>query len=622
MSNRLRACLLAIVFNASAWAWPAGQVVGQGQAGQQQPTVAGTGFIAGQVVDSATGRPIPEAQVMILARNTPGGRGVVGVPAILADAQGRFFFRGLIPASYSLTANQTGYTTRGPALIEIADNERVLDAVIRLTKLATVTGSLRDNAGDPVVGTEVLAFARNFTTGRLVLQPTIRGVKSDDRGMYRIPGLPPGEYFVCACLRDPNPLDPLLATTLASQPLNLMSVAARALSVGADVVSLDETLRGYAPTFHPNSATVARAEHISLAAGESRTGVDITVEVVRATRVSGRVVGAESPMQASSIRLVPLADADAGIQITSIQPMLAQADGRFDFANVPPGQYRLIVTHRETSARGGGPSGLALNFTGGRAASPPPAPIAIAGPGVTPPPMLWANEVISVGERGLSGLVVSLSPGMNVSGRVQFVGNAPQPTEQLLTRSSLTLQPLSVTAGAVVAASGPVTASGAFRVVGAVPGKYNPSFSGAPGYTSLKSVTLSGADVMDLPIEVGTKDIGELVLTYTDTPLGSLTVSVPAQQGRRSDDDHVLVFPMDRKYWSEPVAARRRFRPQQLSTKGVALIADLPAGEYFVAVETGTVVLDFQDARLDTLSRRAQRITISDGEKKTIEVRR
>jgi hypothetical protein len=222
----------------------------------------------------------------------------------------------------------------------------------------------------------------------------------------------------------------------------------------------------------------------------------------------------------------------------------------------------------------------------------------------------------------VSGLVVSLSQGMNVSGRVQFVGNAPQPTEQLLTRSSLTLQPLSVTAGAIVAASGPVTASGAFRVVGAVPGKYNPSFTGVPGYTSLKSVMLSGADVTDLPIEVGTKDIGELVLTYTDTPLGSLTVNVPTQQGRRADDDHVLVFPVDRKYWSEPVAARRRLRPQQLSTKGTALIADLPAGEYFVAVETGIVVLDFQDARLDALSRRAQRITISDGEKRTIEVRR
>jgi 5-hydroxyisourate hydrolase-like protein (transthyretin family) len=96
-----------------------------------------------------------------------------------------------------------------------------------------------------------------------------------------------------------------------------------------------------------------------------------------------------------------------------------------------------------------------------------------------------------------------------------------------------------------------------------------------------------------------------------------LTVSVPAQQGRRSDDDHVLVFPVDRKYWSEPVASRRRFRPQQLSTKGTALIADLPAGEYFVAVETGIVVLDFQDARLDTLSGRAQRITINDGEKRT-----
>jgi len=623
VSNRLRACSLATVFIASAWAWPAGQVgsIPPGQAGAQQPPPTGTAFIAGQVVDSVTGRPISEAQIVAIGRNMPGA-GRAGLPAVLADAQGRFFFRGLVTGSYSLTANQAGYLALRPTLIEVSDNERVLDAVIRLTKLATVTGSLRDNVGDPVVGTEVLALARNFTTGRLVLQPTIRGVKSDDRGMYRIPGLPPGEYFVCACLRDPNPLDPLLATTLASQPLNLMSVAARALTVGADVVSLDGTLRGYAPTFHPNSATISRAERVSLAAGENKTGVDITVELVRATRVSGRVVGAESPMLASSIRLVPLADADAGIQITSIQPMLAQADGRFDFANVPPGQYRLIVTHRETGARGGGPSGLALNFTGGRAGSPPSAPIAVAGPGVVPPPVLWANEVISVGEGGLSGLVVSLSPGMNVSGRVQFVGNAPQPTEQVLTRSSLTLQPLSATTGAMVAASGSVMASGAFRVAGAVPGKYNPSFTGVPGYTSLKSVMLAGADVMDLPFEVVTKDIGELVLTYTDTPLGSLTVSVPTEQGRRSDDDHVLVFPVDRKYWSEPVASRRRFRPQQLSTKGTALIADLPAGEYFVAVETGTVVLDFQDARLDTLSRRAQRITINDGEKKSIEVRR
>ena len=73
------------------------------------------------------------------------------------------------------------------------------------------------------------------------------------------PGLAPGDYLICACLRDPIPFDQLLLTTLASQPLNLMSVAARALTVGADVVSLDDTLRMYAPTFHPNSSTIARA---------------------------------------------------------------------------------------------------------------------------------------------------------------------------------------------------------------------------------------------------------------------------------------------------------------------------------------------------------------------------
>ena len=622
MSHKFRLGLLLLAALALPTAWPAGQVAGQpGRGTAPSPPVAGTGFVAGQVVDSVTGRPIPEAQVSLLARTLLTAGRAVAIPPLVADPQGRFFFRGLAPGAYIVMASQRGYSLLRSPMIDVADNERVLDAIVRLTRLATVTGFIRDSAGDPVVGIEILAFLQVYSNGRPALQTVLRGVKSDDRGMYRIPGLPPGEYFVCACLRDPNPLDPLLLTTLASQPLNLMSVAARALNVGADAVSLDDTLRGYAPTFHPNSATVAQAERVSLAAGEDRTGVDITVELVRATRVAGRVVGAESPIQATSIRLVPVADADAGIQLTTMQPMLAQADGRFDFANVPPGQYRLVVIHRETSARGGGPSGLALGFTGGRAASPP-APIAVAGPGVVPPPVLWANELISVGDRGVSGLVVSLSQSVNVNGRVQFVGSAAQPTEQMLTSSSVSLQPVVVPGGLAATASGPVTGSGTFRAVGAAPGSYTPSFSGLRGFPNLRSVTLAGADITDLPIEVGSKDLNELVLIFTDAPLASLTVNVPAEQGRRRDDDLVLVFPVDRKYWIEPSAARRRIKASQVSSKGIALIPDLPSGDYYVVVESGLIAVDLRQSHLDELSRRAQRLTINEGQTRTIEVRR
>ena len=635
MSVRFRFGLLLVTLGLAAGAWPSGQVgsIAPGP-GAQQPQAPATGFIAGQVIDATTGRPIGDATVTLLRLTVVvgAGRGVVGPSTVITDPSGRYFFSALPAGSYSLRAERPGYVLPRTLAsgVEIGDGERAIDTRVRLVRMASITGMLRDTVGDPVVGTEVIAFRRTVINGRAGIQPVVRGVKSDDRGAYRIPGLAPGDYLICACLRDPIPFDQLLLTTLASQPLNLMSVAARALTVGADVVSLDDTLRMYAPTFHPNSPTIARAARVSVAAGEDKTGVDITAELVHLTRVSGRVVGAQSPVISSSIRLVPAADADAGLDLTQIQPMLVQADGRFDFASVPPGQYRLIVTHRETGATGGGPTGLALNFTGGRVASPPPAvpgrgtvaPVPIGGPGVTPPPVMWANETISVGEGGVRDLVVALAPTAVVAGRLQFIGASPQPTEQVLTRLSIALQPVVISAGAMaLAASGRVRANATFQVIGAVPGKYTVSFADSPW--GLKTVTLAGTDVTDLPIEVGQKDAADLVLTLSDTSLASVSVTVLAAPGQRSDGEAILIFPTDKKYWSEPAAARRRFRTAALSSKGTATASDLPAGDYFVVLVAGQDAFDWQEsARLDALSRTAQRVTLNDGEKRSIEVRR
>jgi hypothetical protein len=139
----------------------------------------------------------------------------------------------------------------------------------------------------------------------------------------------------------------------------------------------------------------------------------------------------------------------------------------------------------------------------------------------------------------------------------------------------------------------------------------------------LKSVTLAGTDITDLPIEVAGKNLADLVLTYVDTPLATLAISVPATTGQRLDDGAILIFPADKKYWSEPVAARRRFRTAALSSKGTATASDLPPGDYFVVLVAGPDAFDWQEpARLDALSRSAQRVTLNDGEKRSIEVRR
>jgi hypothetical protein len=611
----------------SAGAWPRAQVVQQPPPpGTGPQPVVGTGFISGQVVELPSGRPVPDAQILLTGRGAPPPPGMRagGVPqqSIVTDSQGRFFFSRLPNGIYTPRVVKPGYEPRSIVSIEVGDAERVTDVKLRIAPLAVISGTVREVGGDPVVGTTILSFRRGVVNGKTGWQQFGRAV-TDDRGAYRLSGLIAGDYLVCACARDPIPFDGNLLTTIAAEPIGLLAVAGRALAVGADVVTLDNTVKTFAPRFHPDTASAARATKISLAPGDEKTGVDVALDLVRATRVSGRIVGATSAVQASAVRLMPLTDAESGIDFTQLSPMLVQADGRFDFAPVPPGQYQLIVGHRETGVSGGGPSGAALGFLGARGSAAVPA---AGGRGGAPGPageIMWASEPVTVSENGVSGLTVGLNRALTVRGRLQYVGAAPQPPAQQLQRAGVNLIPVTF-ARTPFSAAGVISQDGSFVVQGITPGKYTVNVPGLPGYPTLKSVTLGGIDLTDLALDVGEKDLAELVVTFVDTPMASLTVTTQMPPPAQAIDDIIaIVFPVDRKYWTEPGTARRRFRVGPMPPKGVMNLADLPAGEYFVMVANATDVLDWTDpARLDVLSRRAQRVTLSDGGKQTVEVRR
>ena len=638
MLRAARFCFLVALLIVPIAAWPSAQQAppppppppGMGQAA---PPVVGTGFIAGQVIDYPSGKPIPEATVGVSGRGVgpAAGRGFVSSTALITDAQGRFFFANLPPGLYSFQIAKPGFSQPPQSvgqMIELKDAERVADVRLRLGKLGSISGTLRDEAGDPVVGTEVVAFRRAVVNGRQSVQPVARN-RSDDRGVFRIGPLPASDYVLCACSRDPIPFDATLLTTLASEPLQLMTVAARAITVGSDAVSLDNTLRTYAPTFHQNSSSLARATRITLGWGDDKTGIDMMVQLVHATRVSGAVVGAPGPVQASFLRLVSEADFEAGATVFSLQPMVVQPDGRFDFTTVPPGQYRLVAVVPDTTGRAGGPSGAAMGFVGSRGATPPPAgaTMSAGGPPTTEPP-LWANEPISVGETGVTGVVVTLNRAPRIAGRVQWVGAAPQPPAQMLQRASVSMQPMSFSDPMFSLGAFPIgrfSPDASFVVPGAIPGKYMINATPLPGFPTLKSVMVGGLDVTDLPFEVAEKDISEVVITFVDTPLASLTVNVaPAPAGSKSGDDaQFVVFPADRRYWTDPSAARRRYRNGLVPSTNTVTTPELPAGDYFVAIVNGMDVLDFMElTKLEALSRRAQRVTLIDGGKATVEVRR
>ena len=596
-----------------------------------------TAFLAGQVVDGH-GQGVPDATV-ILGRGrqvgstvvlsaplmAPGRAGAQAPLSVMTDSQGRFFFADLPPGSYVPVVSKLGYLPvgAGDRAVPLAAGERVTNARVRLIQLGTLAGSVRDDADDPVVKADVVALRRGLVNGRPDLQ--LGGTaQTDDRGMFRIDRLRPGDYLVCACHHDAIPFDGQLLTTLAADPVRLLGLATRAMRVGADVAVIDGSLPTNPMTFYPNSPTTARAELVTVLSGTEKPGVDIRVTSVRAARVSGRITGAASAVRASELRLVPAGETGEGMALTAMAPVLVQPDGRFDFASVPPGQYVLVVNHVDSDAVGVGPSGEVLEFLGARGVVAGQRPIG-ANPANDVPK--FAAVPVTVGESDVSGLSVPLVLGAVVRGRVDFTGSAPPPSgrgpEGVIMQ--FLVQPLSAApsqpaTGAVCR----VVADGSFHSAPLAPGRYQLQPLGPPqGWPTIASVTANGADLLDLGFDVGATDISDVRVVYSDVPQGTLAGTLLGGAPAPGTDLTVLVFPADHKYWIDPDAARRRFRTAVVDRTGGFTIGPLPAGAYLSLVVPDDQAIEWQAAAtLEALSKRAMTVALVDGDKKTITVRR
>jgi hypothetical protein len=170
---------------------------------------------------------------------------------------------------------------------------------------------------------------------------------------------------------------------------------------------------------------------------------------------------------------------------------------------------------------------------------------------------------------------------------------------------------------------GQLTADATFSINGVLPGRYlviPPSF---PGWPTLKSVVAGGVDVTATGLDLASYEISEVVLTFSDTQLAAIDGRLVDPSRTAKEDVTALLFPVDRQVWSRPSAARGRFRSAPIDRNGTFTIASLPAGEYFLAVVPDHQVLDWQDApRIEMLSRTAERVTLADGVKQAVQVRR
>ncbi|HEX5071049.1 MAG TPA: carboxypeptidase-like regulatory domain-containing protein [Vicinamibacterales bacterium] len=198
---------------AQAWGWADVTVAGQDisdVAIRVQPGLAVTGRIVLKSADPSIAFDFSRFQIRLTPVN-PISPAAPANAAIAAD--GTFEISGVVPDTYRLSVNTGGLSGAGPWTLRsavIGDGEKDLadqpfevtqpmaGLTVTLTDApAELSGVITDGAGRP--GPQLYVFA--FPQDKSLWLPNARRVmsaRSTDTGAYRLAGLPPGEYYVCA----------------------------------------------------------------------------------------------------------------------------------------------------------------------------------------------------------------------------------------------------------------------------------------------------------------------------------------------------------------------------------------------------------------------------------------
>jgi hypothetical protein len=269
-----------------------------------------TGIITGQVT-SEDGRPLADATIYLTKAFA---RAAGPPPSIATDSEGRFRSPNLESGLYFVNALMPGFTLPD---IPTDANEfkyyRPGDFVnITLVKGGVITGTVRDANGEPIVAVSVRATRVRDATGRSVAGRFLGFLPermTDDRGVYRIYGLPPGTYVVSA----------------GGSQRNLGGINA---------------YEGDAQTFFPSSTRDTAAE-VPVRGGEEATGIDIRYRGEHGHTISGTVTGFIDTGMNSGVPILLRQASGGGYE--SVTFVVAGTKPGFTFSGVSDGEYEVMA---------------------------------------------------------------------------------------------------------------------------------------------------------------------------------------------------------------------------------------------------------------------------------------
>ncbi len=405
---------------------------------QQPETVKNLGSISGRV--TVEGKPKAGLVVELLTIDINGSRHPIAKAT--TDKTGKYLLTNVVSGTYdvspstpTLVVPNQGRSGRSGKSVTIETGESVKGIDFDLVSKGSISGRVRDVSGAPVKGQTVELLIRGEGS-RPFYSSAPGDHTTNDEGVYRISGVPPGRYL-----------------------------AKVGTAYGLTTFGSDQKGSVYYPeTFHPDADEASKATVVEVATGRETTDVDITVGTpLKIYEIVGQLIVAETGAPVPNVGL-EVTTSKAGKGSTQLGGAFSSnANGEFRIKGALPGHYVVAPENDGVSNTYGDP--IAFDVRDG----------------------------------DVTGLKIAMHPGSTLTGIVTIEGNVDAPIAEVVSKliiSAYTLSdsPMSSTM------SSPIGVDSGFRITGIRPGKVSLNYfmpRGGPSGISLLRVERNGVEVPD-----------------------------------------------------------------------------------------------------------------------------